>query len=124
MFNPKIFLYSILILLVGGCNLACSKSGVDFSMLPENEISSYIEKNYPNNPSSFKYEIEKRLNGDHSSNKIKQVVSEMGMSCLNNVCSYKGVVRKDAFIQGMKHIYFYMEIDVQKGLSSFVSTRS
>lgn len=32
---------------------------VNFSLLPDNEISDYIIKVYPNNPNNLKYVIEK-----------------------------------------------------------------
>lgn len=126
MFSLKIFLYSSLIFFVVACDLGFPTMKVDFSLLPDNEISDYIVKVYPNNPNNLKYIIEKKLAGNHNSENIKNVVSGMGMTCTDTLCSYKAVVKQSIVIHGEKKnstFNFYIEIDPNQGLGSFVSKK-
>jgi len=126
MFNPKIFLYSILIFFVVACDFGFPKMKVDFSLLPDNEISNYIIKVYPNNPNNLKYIFEEKLAGNHNSENIKNVASGMGMTCTDTLCSYRAVVKQSIVINGEKKnstFNFYIEIDPNRGLDSFVSKK-
>lgn len=126
MVNSKIFLYSILIFFVVACNWGFPAIKVDFSLLPDNEISDYIIKVYPNNPNNLKYIVEEKLVGNHSSENIKNVVSKMGMTCTDTLCSYRAVVKQSILIHGEKKnstFNFYIEIDPNRGLDSFMSKK-
>ncbi len=119
-------LFLLFLLGVSACEVGGPSVNVDFSLLPGNEISIYIIKVYPNNPTNFKLIIKQKLNNDYSEKNIKHTVSEMGMACHENICSYRGVVKQSVVIDGEKKngvFNFYMEIDVKKGIDSFVSKR-
>lgn len=108
------------------CDMGMPLMKVDFSQLPDNQISTYIIKVYPNNPVDFKLVIKEKLNGDHSPENIRDVVSLMGMKCAEIKCSYSGVVNQNITIHGEKkqgRFNFYMEINPAQGLDSFISKR-
>lgn len=126
MIDPKIFLYSISVLFINACDLGFPRMEVDFSLLPDNEISNYIMKVYPNNPISLKYVIKEKLEGNYNSENIRNVVSKMGMNCTNTLCSYKAVVRQSIVVHGEKKkstFNFHIGIDPNRGLDSFVSKK-
>ena len=115
---------SVIVLMA--CDMGIPTMQVDFSQLPDNQISAYIIKVYPNNPTDFKLVIKENLNGDYSAENIKDVVSQMGMKCTDTKCSYNGVVSQNITIHGEKKqggFKFYMEINPAQGLDSFVSKR-
>ena len=122
----KLMICMNLIVFLMACDMGMPTMKVDFSQLPDNQISSYIVKVYPNNPVDFKFVIKGKLNGDSSPDNIRKVVSQMGMQCTEIKCSYSGVVNQNITIHGEKkkgRFNFYMKINPMQGLDSFISKR-
>ncbi|MDO4896054.1 MAG: hypothetical protein Q3971_01720 [Moraxella sp.] len=71
-----VFLAALLVCIcitLSSCNSGFPRLKADESDLPDNEISKYIWQVYPNNPTNFKYIIEKKLNKNYSKENIKKL---------------------------------------------------
>ncbi|MDO4644108.1 MAG: hypothetical protein Q4A74_09730 [Cardiobacteriaceae bacterium] len=121
----KIIYAYIISSMVASCDLGMPRLLVNYDHLPQNEISDFIIRKFPNNDEDgLKKIINDKLNNDYSEDNIKRTVSKMGMVCIteSNNCEYDGYVvttlLKDGTKSSAKQIY-NASINTKQGIDSF-----
>lgn len=99
--------------------------GVDFSKLPDNEISDYFKKVYPNNPDiGLKNLMYTKLEA-HPNQNLEQVLSDMGMVCSHatRICTYHATyqttVGADFKVLSRSDVDLTIQVHLDKGIPSY-----
>lgn len=109
-----------------GCSLSLWPSiGTDFSKLPDNEISDYFRKVYPNNPDiGLKNLMYTKLEA-HPNQNLDQVLSDMGMVCshVTRICTYHATyqttVEADFKVLSRSDVDLTIQVHLDKGIPSY-----